>query len=295
MFNSEILDRNKKTLRDVKFSLKRGYRRLNGSLREPIMKEVGSSSLEETFTLGEQKNGTLLFASSIPSIAFGAISAVGSLGVVFVGASLLLNLGYTGSQSDMLVLKEVEKTFMSIADFTSKNLSRCILSLAIPFSVAILSMPCKLVKTVKENTYRRQYEKKKADYDLKCSFMMELDDIVQLVTDIENDRDDVSLVFVKSFFKNVDLTQNSNRFNFQILSGVADYRSKILKEKDQVGSKEETDEAFLNFIHLLSSATLENGASKNFIDNEYVQTLVNTYSGAKKAKYPLKSLTNRTK
>ena len=258
---------NKESVRKVNVTLNREDRR---NLRKIDEIENGKGKLERGLEAARIATNITSAVTSIPVII--SSSAIVAALVTSFGAIALLacNLGMEQTEETNQILYSIEEFVKD----RSNNLSYwgSIFGRHLqPFLISIMSRGAvnKLLGNMKN---RKEHQEDKI-----ANKIIKNDDIKMIIEDITKNNQDLSLNFIREFLCNVDLADNSRDFNIQLLSNLAEYRTSVLKEERNEGSKEETESKFINFIELLMQARFIDGASQNFVDSQYIRDLIKTY------------------
>ena len=258
---------NKESVRKVNVTLNREDRR---NLRKIDEIENGKGKLERGLEAARIATNITSAVTSIPVII--SSSAIVAALVTSFGAIALLacNLGIEQTEETNQILYSIEEFVKD----RSNNLSYWgpIFGRHLqPFLISIMSRGAvnKLLGNMKN---RKEHQEDKI-----ANKIIKNDDIKMIIEDITKNNQDLSLNFIREFLCNVDLADNSRDFNIQLLSILAEYRTSVLKEERNEGSKEETESKFINFIELLMQARFIDGASQNFVDSQYIRDLIKTY------------------
>lgn len=258
---------NKESVRKVNVTLNREDRR---NLRKIDEIENGKGKLERGLEAARIATNITSAVTSIPVII--SSSAIVAALVTSFGAIALLacNLGIEQTEETNQILYSIEEFVKD----RSNNISYwgSIFGRHFqPFLISIMSRGAvnKLLGNMKN---RKEHQEDKI-----ANKIIKNDDIKMIIEDITKNNQDLSLNFIREFLCNVDLDGNSRDFNIQLLSNLAEYRTSVLKEERNEGSKEETESKFINFIELLMQARFIDGASQNFVDSQYIRDLIKTY------------------
>lgn len=233
----------------------------------------------------ELKAKMMLSDSTIPgtlakfggaSLAVGAGSGVLSImDLIQAGAdelALFANKGYINTE-------EIEQVLQTIKEHAIKNSNQaafwgnvalaCIGVSTVNFSLGLITHICK------EKYNEIQTEKQKPLVE----DMIELDEILTMAQDLRRNDNDMSLNFIKDFLSNVNLTENTYGFNYELLSRLAKYRVAVLKEMNGENiDKKEIENRFMSIINYMYENPTLKGASSDFVSNYYVNDLIRTYT-----------------
>lgn len=219
--------------------------------------------LDETLTLGTDNNKVGTVALSIPSAALTAIGAGSFVLGTLAFLPVLNNLGREVGMEQAQFLENLTNFSKNMFSNSFNNFMTGFKLLSLPGTLVAASLPKKFIKEHRERKLDKIDEK-----------LIDTDDINTMLEDIKNGRKDPTLNFPREFLSNVDLTENSKKFNIEILYSLAKYRDGMLKQMDGVIDDEELSYCYDNFISLIDEGK---GASKSFSNDPYVKGLISNY------------------
>lgn len=263
----DLLSGNKEKMRRVKASLNRKDRR---NLREIYRIENEKGKLEIALDTARKLTNATTAITAIP-VGTSAIMEVTSLALSF-GAIIILafNSGMEQTEETSRILNSIKASINGRTD-----------NMVAWGNVFVKGFPPFLLSAISRisigNMLKHIQNRKETKEERITDKIIENDDIKMIIEDITKNNQDLSLNFIREFLCNVDLDGNSRDFNIQLLSNLAEYRTSVLKEERNEGSKEETESKFINFIELLMQARFIDGASQNFVDSQYIRDLIKTY------------------
>lgn len=263
----DLLSGNKEKMRRVKASLNRKDRR---NLREIYRIENEKGKLEIALDTARKLTNAATAITAIP-VGTSAIMEVTSLALSF-GAIIILafNSGMEQTEETSRILNSIKASINGRTD-----------NMVAWGNVFVKGFPPFLLSAISRisigNMLKHIQNRKETKEERITDKIIENDDIKMIIEDITKNNQDLSLNFIREFLCNVDLDGNSRDFNIQLLSNLAEYRTSVLKEERNEGSKEETESKFINFIELLMQARFIDGASQNFVDSQYIRDLIKTY------------------
>ena len=263
----DLLSGNKEKMRRVKASLNRKDRR---NLREIYRIENEKGKLEIALDTARKLTNATTAITAIP-VGTSAIMEVTSLALSF-GAIIILafNSGMEQTEETSRILNSIKASINGRTD-----------NMVAWGNVFVKGFPPFLLSAISRisigNMLKHIQNRKETKEERITDKIIENDDIRTIIEDITVNRQDLSLNFIKEFLSSVDIKCISRDFNIQLLSNLAEYRTSVLKEERNEGSKEETESKFINFIELLMQARFIDGASQNFVDSQYIRDLIKTY------------------
>lgn len=280
MIKDEILDGNKKTINNVKLVLQKDYSRLKRRTAcEPVKEELqDQGSVKEMLTLGENKNLFLIGASCLPSLCNISLATIGTICGSAALITLLLNVGYKGTIQEMQIMSEIESFAVKMGTFAKDKFTDAAKFTLLPITFSLATLPSGLVRKQKKAALEKEHDRRIQNYNQNISKAISKDETITLIEDIEQNRKDSSLVFIKDFLRNVDLRANKEEYNIELLSKMADYRATYLKYERKEANKDELDFSFMEIINILKNASVCNGASVFFKKDPYVASLLATYT-----------------
>ena len=89
--------------------------------------------------------------------------------------------------------------------------------------------------------------------------------------------DDPSLEFARRFLHNVDLSKNSRKVNYLILSGLANYRKAIIQNNLGLINDDEVEQAYGQMMYCFDSAMNNKSCSDRFRNDNRVNALIDDY------------------
>ena len=102
-------------------------------------------------------------------------------------------------------------------------------------------------------------------------------EILKLIDDLSENKDDATLEFPKIFLKRVDLRDNSQKFNIELFGYFAYYRYCLKQVEEGKMTEEDVNKSFEDIVYFLEDAKHKLGVSKNFKNNRFVNMLINEY------------------
>lgn len=224
------------------------------------------STLGRTFTLDKSESHRMLSIVSLPTAVASIPVVVGTVGVVLSLVPLFLGIGQEMTPEVQAVNDAILKFLDGSGNLAMSGGSIALKTLPLPALAGVIS----LVKT--------EIEKKKAEKRKEKESDMEgLREMIEFITDLKMDKDDVSLNFIKEFLSNVDITKNSKEYNLDLLYYLLDYRKAAASEKSKKVTRESTKK-FVEFVEFLADTTTRDGADSSFVHNLYINNLVNLYA-----------------
>jgi len=215
------------------------------------------------------------------SLGCGAVSLVSTARNLYYAAEamvgkliLMANSGYTNSYQTESILNKISNNLANHAIVAEECAELAGKSARIGATLLAASV---LPKICLYGYNEIMNKKEKQTQEEHIEELIELDEILTLIEDLKKDRQDISLNFIKEFLSQVDISKNSYGYNYELLTKFAKYRVSVLKELNQEGTKEETDKSFINIVKACDDYAKIKGASNEFLENYYVQNLVNTY------------------
>ena len=258
---------NKEKMRRVKASLNRKDRR---NLREIYRIENEKGKLEIALDTARKLTNATTAITAIP-VGTSAIMEVTSLALSF-GAIIILafNSGMEQTEETSRILNSIKASINGRTD-----------NMVAWGNVFVKGFPPFLLSAISRisigNMLKHIQNRKETKEERITDKIIENDDIRTIIEDITVNRQDLSLNFIKEFLSSVDIKGNSREFNMQLLSNLAEYRTAVLKEERNEGSKEDTESKFIDFIGFLMQSRIIDGASQDFTDSPYVRDLIKTY------------------
>lgn len=265
--NKDVLEKNKITLDTLGFRLKKDY---SHSLKK------GEKILipERRYSVDNALKKTKDTSRAVFLTAGASIVLCATVGIICLSPNLILNL-IPPERIDLL------DKFTKLAGECSK-VSSCSFDILSPLVSATIipSLSYFFTSTAlkdRDHMFDYKYLEQKRQKERAFSRAVEIDEVIQIIKDIEIDRDDISLSFIKDFFSNVDVSENSKDFNLLLLGLMADFRVANLKYQNSESKKETVEDAFSKIVETLATTTRKDGASESFIRSDYVNKLVDTY------------------
>lgn len=233
-----------------------------------------NSTLNSIFNLNKTGGKAMLWMSGAPAIAAGVVTALGAVGVALPLIPYIMASGEIGlTEEHIAVLKHLREFIDGASGFTINGLRSFATALVGPALFGSMAIP----KTMLD-------EMKVKNGEVASDVLPYLDDLLVMIEDLKNGKEDLSLNFVRDFLSHVDISKNKPDFNLELLYRLSEYRVSILKENDGVLKEGASSEYFMDVIDYLDAADIDNGASVKFLTNQYVSSLLNTYAPASEEK-----------
>jgi hypothetical protein len=234
------------------------------------------SKMGKLFNLDKKESMKMITIASMPAIAALVPAAFGLLGVGISLLPIIGNVGVTLPSESQEIMNKIVGFAGKSAELTKESIIMATKASSLPFGLTLASLP----KTYIE---KRKTEKREEIEDE----MAEIEGLIKLITDLKQNKTDISLTFIREFLSNVDITENSHDFNIGLLYAFVNYRENILQRQEKKISQRIVDESFMDIIRLLEYSSKTKSESTKFVNNQYVQTLINefTIQEEKKSKY----------
>lgn len=261
--NGERYQNNCYYLGGFRIRAKRSYYKLKEEVEK--LKE-DDSVLGKSFTLKKAESNRMLAITSAPTVFSLVPAVVGMVGITGSLAFLLLGIGAE-------VTPEIQKVLDSTLDFMGNSMKLTGDSLSVAFKTSLLPLSVGTISLIKTEIEKHKALKKEQLESDMCSILK----MVEFITDLKMDKEDISLNFIKEFLSNVDITRNSPDYNIDMLYYLLNYRIAVVEEKGKQSRRKSTN-AFVDFVDFLSDTTTKDGADSSFIHNTYVEDLVKLYS-----------------
>lgn len=225
------------------------------------------SAVGNMFNLNKTGGKITTAISFIPTGAMLVPTVLGMVGVGLGMIPLLLNAGAEFTSEELKVINTIEHFIESSGKLSLQSAEEAVKTLIVPTAVGMLTIP----KTKFEEWKARKRERN-------FNEMATIDDLVLMIEDLNNGKNDINLNFIKELLSNTDIRKNTYSYNLELLFRLSEYRTCSMQEEAGILSHEDTTEAFMNIIYFLSESSKKDGASKRFLESEYIQNLINTYN-----------------
>ena len=246
--NEEILN-----LLNVK--LQRDYSKLMRGVPKKDFTD-GQEQKLDYLTWGNDKNNLVVGGSLVvPLVPFALGVGKALIGLITLAPSMTQN-----------VPEEAVSFFESAKEFSVNSIgsgfnsiSGSIPLFALPAAVSAISLSTKV--------YRNFVDKKKN----KAYFTNEM---IKLIDDVIEQKDDPSLEFAKKFFSRVDLSLNDPKLNVEILKYLTYHRVVLEMYQDGKVNEQEVENAYDRMILFFKVAKRKDGVSQNFKNSRFLNILI---------------------
>lgn len=253
-------EKNNEAIENIHFKLQRDYSKLN-KINNWFQEKKDAVPNLDYVTLGTRENNKVLLGSaSLPGafLAVGLASLVAGMVVIF---PLIGGPGVT--EQEIEVFGQMKNVGNDILNFAEDTLTKSWNLASIPAGVVALSIPKTLFNNL-ANKVDKKTRLKQANNE----------QIIKLINDLLEEKEDETLEFPKIFLRRVDLSQNSIKFNIDLFSYLAYYRYCLQKKLERKMNDEDVKDSFDAIIYFLEDARYKHGVSKNFKNNRFVKMLI---------------------
>lgn len=248
---------------------------------EKIEKEIRKNYNSKQVNVPKTTSNVASSALVASSVGCGVVSLVSVARNLYYGLERLIgnhilasNVGYNNSYETASLLNQIREA-LEMHAITSENCAKLAGNSAkigaTLLAASILPRICLYAYNVINAKENKQIDEETTNE------LIQLDEILTLIEDLKKDKQDFSLNFIKEFLSQVDLSKNSYNYNYELLTKFAKYRVSVLKELNNEGTKEEREKAFLTIVKTCDDYAKIKGASDEFLENNYVKDLINTY------------------
>ena len=253
-------ERNNETMDYIQYKLQRDYNKLN-KVNNWFQDKKDAVPALDYATLGTSENNKVLIGASVLPGVFLAIGVASLVAGMVVAFPLIGGPGVT--EQEIEVLGQMQNAGSNILNFAGDNLSKSWHLASIPAGVVALSIPKTMFNYLADKVNRKTN-----------SHRANKEQIIKLIDDLQDEKEDETLEFPKLFLKRVDLRQNSEKFNIDLFGYLAYYRYCLQKKKERRMTDEHVQDAFDSMIYFLEDAQYKHGVSKNFKNNRFVKMLI---------------------
>lgn len=250
---------------DAHYKLVKDYKKVSSINNWFQEKDKIGGDLGEKATLGTFDNGlAIMGTATIPAapLAVGLTAAAAGL----VALLPVFMAGPPLNSSEAQIISQINGFSGNMMGFAGQALDLSLKLSAIPAGVALLSVPKGLFRLITGKVN-----------DAAEPTLKSYREMIKLIEDLLNGEQDESLTFIRNFFKNVDLSKNSKKFNYELLDHLA-YLRYCFKGVDEKRMKEEdAQEAFNNVIYYMQFNKDKAGVSEEFRKNKFVNFLIDEY------------------
>ena len=220
-----------------------------------------NSKTGESLTLGTDENLKVLGVSAIvPGTGFAL--GIGSLAVGLLVIFPLIG-GPPLTETETKAFEDLSRIGENIFNFSINAFSFAVKTSLIPLGVSAISIPKKLFRFLGE----KYDEKAEPTY-------IENEKVIELINDILTNKEDNSLTFARTFFKRVNLNGNSDRFNVELLRGLAYHRFCLQSLETNKKTEEDANLAFDEIILQLQKAKRLSEVSDDFKNSRFINLLL---------------------
>lgn len=249
---------NGRSIESVRLSLRKDFSKL-------VSAGVLSTDLKKFIKSGSNDSKGMLIGSSIPA----AISAGGTaLGLVtFCASGIASVIGNAIDPSFGQNAKFLSDIITSSQHFTRKMAANTLFAASLPLGVAAATK-LKLASKTERYDNNRLYSEKEIE------MLKEKEVELRFVEALTSKREDKSVEFAKEFLSNVVITGNNKHYNKELIQMLARHREALLMEMQGNGSKEETEERYLELVDFLRTSKKSDGASVEFLASEKIDQMI---------------------
>lgn len=257
-------ERNVEQIKNVQYKVSNEFKRLSMTSKWLEEKDEIGGKVGEYATLGTNDNKNLLVKSSllpVAPLAFGIVTA--TVGLV---AMLPMLGGGPAGPSEEQFFKDISNFGTGALGLSYDSLLLSLKLALVPLGITVLSIPKKLLRTIKE-----KYN------NFTNPFIVYDESILELIEDILNEKNDPTLEFPKTFLRRVNISNCSTRFNRRLFELLTYYRFCLQEIEENNMNEMDAKEAFDDIVSFLKEAKNKPYVPIEFKNNRFVNLLVDEF------------------